>query len=137
MKTVEYKPDNRWVVEVECASCAEKVFAWTSSGMSECYPHFFCECCSNVYLYQGGKSEILQTNPTPQLVGQLEAQLPGCPCGGSFKPGANPKCPHCGHAFEHQRDAVERLSDPHMIVMDRACVYSDKAEPYKVIIKSN
>ena len=69
-----------------------------------------------------------------ELLEQISADLPGCPCGGRFVPGANPKCAHCGAEFPHQNDSVTRLHDPHMIAVDGACVFSDEGEPYQVRI---
>ena len=34
----------------------------------------------------------------------------------------------------HQGDAVGRLGDPHMIVVDGVCVFSDEKDPYRVRI---
>ncbi len=56
------------------------------------------------------------------------------PCGGRFAPGANPKCAQCGRDLAHQDDPLKRLTDPHMIAIDGACVYSDDSEPYQVRI---
>lgn len=134
MKTVEYKRDNPRIREVKCPNCSDKVSAWTSSGMSACFPHFYCDCCSNLYLYEEGKKAIQDGEPTQELVRELETQLPACPCGGRFKAGENPKCPNCRHEFKHQGNAAQRLTDPHMIVLDQACVYSDNRDPYRVVI---
>lgn len=134
MKTVEYNGDNPWVRVVSCPNCAEKVSAWVSSGMSESFPHFYCDRCSNVYHDAEGKQEILANTATPELLEKLEVRLPGCPCGGCFRAAANPKCPHCGQGFQHQHNALQRLSDPHMIVVDQACVLGSKSGPYKVVI---
>ncbi len=134
MKTADYKRDNPWVREVACPNCSETIVAWTSSGMSACFPHFYCDCCSNVYLYEAGKKEVMASPLTPELVKEMDARLPDCPCGGRFKAGENPKCPKCGHDLKHQENAQRRLSDPHMIVVNRSCVYGDKLDPYRVMI---
>ena len=45
----------------------------------------------------------------------IAKDLPGCPCGGEFKAGSNPKCPHCGREIEHKDDPLVRLNDPFAI----------------------
>ena len=76
-------------------------------------------------IYSGISKEILD---------EIIASLPACSCGGSFTQNETPKCVHCGAPFPDKRDVMQRASDPHMTVVDGACVFSDKQETYQVKI---
>jgi hypothetical protein len=80
---------------------------------------------------------LVENAPSKEILDRIAEDLPICPCGGRFMPGTNPKCIHCSAEFAHQHDPVQRLHDPHMIVVDGACVFSDTKEPYKVVIGKN
>lgn len=101
--------------------------------MSMCFPHFYCDRCSNV-IHRIKDQKLVYNESSIKLLCQIEADLPECPCGGRFRSDCNPKCPKCGYEFKHQDTAVERLGDPHMIVVDGSCVFSDEREPYRVRI---
>ena len=133
MKIVEYPRSLQWVGEMLCRQCDERTPAWKSSGMSDCFPHFYCDCCSNV-IQRDADKELVWHEATQELVDQIAATLPDCPCGGRFRPGADPKCRGCGAPLPHQDDPVKRLHDPHMIVVDGACAFSDTREAYRVRI---
>jgi hypothetical protein len=77
---------------------------------------------------------VVWESKSKEKMEEIADDLPDCPCGGRFRPGANPKCNHCREEFPHQSDPVTRLHDPHMIVVDGACVFSDEKEPYRVKI---
>jgi len=134
MKTVEYPTTLQWVGKMQCPKCNKQTFAWQSSGMSQCFPHFYCDRCSNV-IHRMKDQCLVWESKSQQLLDQIVADLPACSCGGHFSANTNPKCSHCGSDFPHQSDPVTRLHDPHMIVIDGACVFSDEKEPYKVKIK--
>ena len=132
MKVVEYERSLQWVGEMHCPKCAKVTPAWQSSGMSNCFPHFYCNTCSNV-IHRTCDQELVWESKTAELVEQIAGTLPNCPCGGRFAPDNNPKCAHCNTEMKHQNDVVTRLHDPRMIVVDGACVFTDK-EPYRVRI---
>lgn len=134
MEIVEYGKDLQWVGTMQCPKCSEVTTAWQSSGMSQCFPHFYCNSCSNV-IHRKKDQALVWNTKSQEILEQIAADLPNCSCGGHFAPGTNPKCGHCGADFTHQNDPVARLSDPHMIVVDGACVFSDEQEPYQVKIK--
>jgi len=133
MKVTEYKRSLQWVGDMQCSHCSHLTPAWRSSGMSQCSPHFYCNRCSNV-IYRRCDQELVWEHTTQELLEQIAGTLPDCPCGGRFAPGANPKCAQCGRDLAHQDDTLKRLTDPHMIAIDGACVYSDDSEPYQVRI---
>lgn len=133
METVHYPVTNQWVGTMSCPSCSHTVRAWRSSGMSDCWPHFYCDRCSNV-IHREADKQTAWSEQTMEVVQRIAATLPACPCGGHFRPGANPKCPACGAEFAHQHDVVRRLTDPHMIVMHGACAFSGERAPYRVEI---
>ena len=133
MKTVTYPRSLQWVGDLACPACHGLTPAWRSSGMSDCYPHFYCDTCSNV-IQRDADQDLVWAGQTQTTLDQIAATLPACPCGGRFRPGANPKCRHCGRPIPHQDDPVTRLGDPHMIVADGACAFSDRRDPYRVRI---
>lgn len=132
MKVVEYKRSLQWVGDLQCPQCNRLTPAWRSSGMSDCFPHFYCDRCSNV-IHRASDQDLVWGEKSQELLDQIAASLPDCPCGGRFAPDNNPKCVHCGSQLKHQKDAVTRLHDPHMIVVDGACVFGGK-EPYTIRI---
>lgn len=100
----------------------------------KCGHIFYCTQCNNVYWSQSLKdkySGASQFEACQKLqnegLASIAASLPTCSCGGQFKPGANPKCPHCHHEFKHQDNPIERLADPHVILQNQACLYFDDA----------
>jgi hypothetical protein len=101
--------------------------------MSDCFPHFYCDSCSNV-IQRDADKELVWHEATQELADRIAATLPDCPCGGRFRPGADPKCRGCDAPLSHRDDPVKRLHDPHMIVIDGACAFSDTREPYRVRI---
>ena len=133
MKIVEYPRSLQWVGDLKCPSCKLLTPAWRSSGMSGSFPHFYCDKCSNVILREADR-DLVYHNATRVELDQIVATLPNCPCGGLFRPGANPKCGHCGCEVPNNSDAIKRLHDPNMIVVDGACVFSDCRPPYCVRI---
>ena len=133
METETYHTSLQWVGTMECPQCHRITWAWQSSGMSQCFPHFFCNKCSNV-IHRTQDQRLVWEGKSQALLDQIAATLPDCPCGGRFTPGANPKCVHCGADFEHQNDPVERLHDERMIVVDGACVFDGEGDAYRVKI---
>lgn len=101
--------------------------------MSQAFPHFYCDRCSNV-IHRDKDQQLVWDKATQELLEAIAADLPACPCGGRFRPGSNPKCAHCGKDLQHQSDSVTRLHDPHMIAVDGACVFLDRRAPYRVRI---
>jgi len=133
MKVTRYKRSSPWVGTMQCSECGHLTPAWRSSGMSQCFPHFYCNRCSNV-IHRRSDQKLIWKESTAELLDQIAETLPDCPCGGKFTPGANPKCAGCGGDLAHQDDPLTRLDDPHMIAVDGACVFSDTREPYRVRI---
>lgn len=105
--------------------------------MSDSSPHFYCTRCSNVIVRRRDQERLRREGPSEELLQQIAAELPMCPCGGRFAPGSNPKCPVCGGAFADQREPLIRLSELSMIVVCGACVFgddSDGRDAYRVLI---
>jgi hypothetical protein len=133
MKTVHYPVTNQWVGTMTCPACKHIVRAWRSSGMSDCFPHFYCDRCSNAIQREADK-QMAWSEQSLEIVQRIAATLPDCPCGGHFKPGTNPKCPACGGEFAHKNDTVRRLTDPNVILIHGACMFNDERPPYRVEI---
>lgn len=136
MRIVEYDRSLQWVGDVLCPDCGGFTPAWRSSGMSECFPHFFCDTCSNV-IHRDADQMLVWDSKSQELLDKIAATLPDCPCGGRFAPNHGPKCRHCGSEIPIVRDAVDYLHNPNMIIVDGACAFSDSREPYQVRIVEN
>lgn len=103
--------------EVGCPACARVIRFYRFSGMGDCFPHFYCDTCSNVFHRPSDYDRVRLGGESEQLLHDLKRDLPGCPCGGQFRPGADPKCPHCGFEMRHQMSPVQRLSDSYAILV--------------------
>jgi hypothetical protein len=136
MKVVHYSLHDPAVGSMLCPSCRRESPAWRSSGMSDLAPHFYCDRCSNALRRRSDAQLIHGEELSFELVERVGEQLPDCPCGGRFCPGANPNCLHCGAEFTHQNDPVQRLLDPHVILLDGSCLLGGEGdpEPYQVRI---
>ena len=135
MEVVTYPRSLQWVGNLVCPHCHHNNPAWRSSGMGDCRPHFYCDRCSNVILREVDYDLVyLSPMSDAEMLKIIARGLPNCPCGGRFTPGASPKCAHCGKEIQHQSNPEQRLHDPFMMVLDGACVFSDKKPPYQVRI---
>jgi hypothetical protein len=134
MKVVEYDRSLQWVGEIKCPNCSGLTPAWRSSGMSECFPHFFCNRCSNV-IHRESDQTLVWNEKSQEILDKIAETLPICSCGGRFAPNCGPKCLHCKKEIPIVADPIAYLHNPNMIVVDGACVHSDKREPYQVRIK--
>lgn len=134
MKVVHYASNSPWVGDMKCPSCNSLTRAWQSSGMSESFPHFYCDTCSNVIHREQDKELVYPNEPSQQLLDRIAATLPSCPCGGFFKPGANPKCPNCRAEYTHHWNPVQRLIAPHIVLVDGACLIRDRLYSYQISI---
>lgn len=136
MRVVYYAPNAPWVGSMKCPACEHLTPAWQSSGMSESFPHFYCDTCSNVIHREQDKALVYRAEPSQQLLDAIVRSLPDCPCGGHFRPGANPKCPHCNAEYVHHMDPVRRLTVPHMVLIDGAYLIRDRLYSYQISIGS-
>ncbi|AEG92492.1 conserved hypothetical protein [Ramlibacter tataouinensis TTB310] len=136
MEVVHYATDSPCVGNMKCLACERVTPAWQSSGMGESFPHFYCDTCSSVIHREQDKELVDPVEPSQQLLDQIATALPNCPCGGRFRPGANPKCPHCRAEYKHPWSPVQRLTLPHVILLDGACLIRDRLYSYQVSIGS-
>lgn len=138
MKIVHYESNAPWVGKMKCPNpkCGKETPAWQSSGMSDSCPHFFCDTCSNVIHREQDHALLYEHEANQELLEQIAATLPNCPCGGRFVPGANPKCPSCKTEYAHQWDAVKRLNVAFMPILDGSCLIRDRLYSYEVCIGS-
>ena len=83
------------------------------------YPHFYCDACSNIYFDESLRDMLFRHTGEIDagVLHEIESKLPNCPCGGHFSPGRNPKCPHCKKELANQADALQRLTDPYLILV--------------------
>ena len=95
-----------------CPHCNEVIEFYHYSGMGNLAPHFYCDSCSNIFFREKDRMILNNNEPTEEILNEITKDLPKCICGGQFKAGANPKCPHCKKEIEHSSSQVQRLSDP-------------------------
>ena len=91
-------------------------------------PHFYCNSCSNIFFSSEYRKKIWGRRLTNALLHEIEVELPLCSCGGQFKAGQNPKCPHCHHEIKHHDSPLQRLTDPFAILVEGAFVISDEKQ---------
>ncbi len=108
----------------QCGSCNAPAHFYRFGGMAQMHPHFYCDTCSNVY-FSRAHHDLVRDAPTDtSLLAELAESLPACPCGGRFRPGANPKCPTCEGDMKHRLDPLARLSDPFVVLLAGASLCS-------------
>ena len=109
----------------ECPGCHSKIEYWWTSGMSECFPHFYCSKCSNVIWRAQDRNLVLEKGASEAILLKITSELPLCSCGEAYEACANPKCPKCGFEFKHDQTPIERLNDPHVILLEGAVFTSE------------
>lgn len=126
MRTVTREPTER----IDCPHCAGVVRYYAYSDAGALSPHFYCDRCSNV-VWRARDHAFLRGReaPTPGLLRKIASDLPVCPCGGRFRPGTNPKCPHCERELAHQRTPEDRLFDAYVIQLEGAALFLDDDPP--------
>ena len=127
-----------FVGSMQCPKCSTTSLAWQSSGMSACEPHFYCNECSNAVVMDSCKKYTWdqEVEINEELLNKICKLLPSCPCGGKFTAGCNPKCPKCKTDFSHQSSPIKRLTDPHVILINGACMCDENGKiDYKIKIK--
>ena len=87
------------------------------------YPHFYCDRCSNAFFSRAQHERVDRATVDTETLTALEAELPSCPCGGRFRPGANPKCPACSAEVGHRHDLVSRLTDPFLVLVEGSALF--------------
>ena len=103
--------------------------------MSHMDPHLYCSDCSNA-IHRERDRALSWRESGLAVLATITSSLPDCECGGRFLPGANPKCPTCHCELRNRSSAIERLSDPNIILIDGAVLYGDDGPLYGVMIKS-
>ncbi len=114
---------------MDCPECNVSTPVWQSSGMSECYPHFYCDRCSNAIHWEHGKDHLLDKGSAEEALKIITSELPKCDCGGQFSPGQAPKC-KCGYVFYFKADPIERLSEPNVLILSGSKFYPYNSAPY-------
>jgi predicted RNA-binding Zn-ribbon protein involved in translation (DUF1610 family) len=111
----------------DCPSCAKSIEYWWTSGMSECYPHFYCGDCGEVIWREKDKIRTFTSHGEGELkhdIREILAELPTCRCGGHYTLEAGPRCPHCRFDFADKNRAFsDRAYDPHIILLQGSRLY--------------
>ena len=122
METRTLAPSN----SIPCPKCNFAIRFYAFGGMGNVCPHFYCDCCSNVFHRESDFEVIYGREPSAELLAQVTATLPECPCGGRFTADSSPKCPACTHQIPHQSSPECRLFDPHAIVIENALYCTER-----------
>jgi hypothetical protein len=109
-----------------CPHCNRIIKYYHYSGMGDLAPHFYCDSCSNIFYRESDRVKIYGKDLTEELLFEIIKDLPKCICGGQFKAGANPKCPHCKKELKHQDNPIQRLGDPYAIQLEGAYLLQPK-----------
>jgi hypothetical protein len=80
-----------------------------------------------------GKDLLFKKGFTEDTLEMISSQLPECSCGGRFSPGQAPKC-ECGFEFSFTDGPIERLKDPHILLLTGAMLFKDGVEQYTLKI---
>src|SRR6266705_1482349 len=118
--------------EVQCSNCLKRIKVdLFSAGMSDVVP-FTCDHDSTVVMVAtwdktldsllGGYPQSGWTESHYRIV---EAHLKSCPCGGTFRRDALPKCPNCGEILH-----VEGLGRSEFVVVG-SLIDGEKESPWK------
>ena len=100
-----------------CPHCGREIRCYRFSGMADLAPHFFCDTCSNLYFDEAQRALLYRRKATRRLLREMAASLPDCPCGGRFRPEADPRCPGCGRELEGDPDPLQRLTQPGAVLL--------------------
>lgn len=113
---------------IKCPQCSAAIEYWHTSGMSECYPHFYCNTCSNVLCREQDHAIIRDDHvDITKVMPGIMASLPRCKCGGQYTLDAGPKCPACGYEFKQQIVNLElRATEPHAILIAGAEMLTER-----------
>ena len=106
--------------EGNCPFCNLKFRYMRYSGMSQLFPHFYCNTCSSVIHRKSDFDKVMRQGESEELLLEISKSLPNCPCGGQFSSGSNFKCPHCKKEISNLYSNVSRLTDPFMILIKDA-----------------
>jgi hypothetical protein len=113
---MKFKREKRESVKsISCPHCDGIIEYYNYSGMGDLAPHFYCDLCSNIFFRESDRTKIYGKDLTEELLSEITEDLPRCICGGQFKAGANPKCPHCKKDLDHKHNPVQRLADTYVI----------------------
>lgn len=110
--------------ECICPFCNIKFCYMRFSGMSQSFPHFYCNRCSNVIHRESDFDKVMRKGESEELLFQIARSLPNCPCGGYFSSGANFKCPHCKKEIPNLYSNVSRLTDPYIVLVEGAKIFN-------------
>lgn len=95
----------------DCEHC-KKQFAYylIHNGFNES-AYAYCNTCGVTALLDGWKvPKGIHMVPHQSITPEIEPHLASCQCGGNFRAGASPRCPHCQQPLSalHAADYIER-----------------------------
>jgi transposase-like protein len=118
----KFKP----IYKINCQNCKQEVFVYRFGGMSDVFPHFYCDSCSNVFFSKRYRNLLMKEKLSEKIANEIFSSLPHCSCGGFFSKDAYPKCPHCTYKLLDIFDPIARLSDPHAIILKHAYLMTEE-----------
>ncbi len=106
-----------------CPKCGKTIEYWWTSGMSECFPHFYCEDCGSPIWREQDRRALWNDRSLERLkrdVAKIFESLPPCHCGGRYTLDAGPRCPHCREEFPEELPFKERVYSPYITLLTGA-----------------
>ena len=86
----------------QCKSCGKQFgYYLIHSGFNDSV-YAYCDSCgmtADLSIYDKRMPKLHGCAPFQEICPELEPHIQPCQCGGSFKKGASPRCPHCGQAL--------------------------------------
>ena len=111
-----------------CPECGQTIEYWWTSGMSECFPHFYCnECGSAIWRIRDQKRiwYLKKENDIKDTIKSILEDLPQCTCGGKFTLEARPICFHCGCKFAEKQTFNNRVFNPNIMLLTGASMMTE------------
>lgn len=91
-----------------CESCRRQFRYWLEHcGFGECV-YAYCDTCGMTAVLSQWDKRMPELPDCPgmqELCSALEPYLQACDCGGCFKRGSAPRCPHCAQPLSADRAA--------------------------------
>jgi transposase-like protein len=130
MRKYEVVEDKRPSTHIkQCPACNASIEYWWTSGMSECFPHFYCEGCGEAIWRERDKVRIFTSHDEAELkydMKEIVDNLPPCRCGGRYTIEAGPRCPDCRFDFaDRSKSFSVRAYDPSIILLRGSRLYTE------------
>lgn len=96
--------------------------------MSDCFPHFYCNQCSNLVWRQKDQA-IMWGSITDEEIDYalriIRETLPPCSCGGEFTLETGAKCPKCLCDLGRNGTDQQKARDPYAVLITGAEMWTE------------